>query len=124
MPLQEQHHAVGLAIHVQHPSWHTALMKERRVRRAAARMAAAQTGCNTNEPGAPGRCTASSTDEDVDADASYEDVLLDVLERHGYVHELYSAGWGLRPVLVLAFEFGWLKRLAARTRVPLVQVLR
>jgi hypothetical protein len=55
---------------------------------------------------------------------SYEDVLLEMLQRHGYVHAMHSPGWGVRPVLVMSFEVEWTRRMAARTCVPLVQVLR
>lgn len=140
--LQEQPHAVGLAIHVQSPTWHTSLMQQAdnaetqadpRAASGKASSGPSQAGCDSQNSDA-GTCsnkedlkTAGSTGSWIRSTAqyhSYEDVLLDVLEWYGYVHPLYSPGWAVRPVLIMSFEFGWLERLAARTRAPLVQVLR
>ncbi|GIM00795.1 hypothetical protein Vretimale_5719 [Volvox reticuliferus] len=56
--------------------------------------------------------------------ATFEDLLLHLLQRYGYAMDPYgSEAWRRRPSYVMAFEAGSLRYLSQRTSSPLTQVI-
>ncbi|KXZ50892.1 hypothetical protein GPECTOR_14g140 [Gonium pectorale] len=58
------------------------------------------------------------------ANTTFEDILLGLLQKHGYATAPYGTeAWRSRPLYIMAFEAGSLRYLANQTSAPLTQVL-